>query len=149
MGSVALLIAVPVLLLLLQSPLVLLVEFLVERMLPTKFYYWLVASITAAVVAIGWAIYQIPVDAQRVVALSEQLATVDCSTIKRLEPDEVPDGGIERYMIAYACGKASPLVCDPGAAYVNGESPVKPIKVFIQSLNLPADAASRHQPSAP
>lgn len=61
MGRLALLIAVPVLALLLQRPLVLLLEFLVERMLPTRFSYWLVASITAAVVAIGWAIYQITI----------------------------------------------------------------------------------------
>ena len=95
--------------------------------------------------------WEIPVDAQNVSqALFEQLATVDCATIKRVAPDDVPDGGgTESYTIAYARGKACSLVYDPGTTYTNGELLVKPIKLFIQSLTLPADAAGRYQLPAP
>jgi hypothetical protein len=58
-GRFALPIGVLILVMLLLWPLVLLLEFLVERILPTKFYYWLLASFAAALVAIGWAIYHI------------------------------------------------------------------------------------------
>ena len=89
--------------------------------------------------------WEIPVDEQKMQALFEQLATVDCATIKRVAPDDVPDGGgTESYTIAYARGKACSLVYDPGTTYTNGESLVKPIKLFIQSLILPTDAASRY-----
>ena len=94
--------------------------------------------------------WEIPVDAERVQTLFEQLATVDRSTVKRVAPDDVPDGGgTESYTIAYARGKACSLVYDPGTTYTNGELLVKPIKLFIQSLTLPADAAGRYQLPAP
>jgi hypothetical protein len=91
--------------------------------------------------------WEIPVDAEHVQALFEQLATVDCSVIKRVAPDDLPDGGsAESYTIAYALGKKCSLEYAPGTTYTNGEMVVKPIEAFIQSLNLPADAASRYQP---
>ena len=66
--------------------------------------------------------WEIPVDAQKIAALFEQLATVDCATINRVEPDDVPDGGgTESYTIAYARGKECSLVYDPGTTYTNGE----------------------------
>jgi hypothetical protein len=54
MGRLALPIAVLIIVMLLRWPLVLLLEFLVERILPTKFHYWLLMSIAAAVVAVAW-----------------------------------------------------------------------------------------------
>ena len=94
--------------------------------------------------------WEIPVDPQEIATFFEQLAAVDCATIKRVVPDDVPDGGgIESYTIAYARGKARSLVYDPGTTYTNGDLLVKPIDLFIQSLTLPADAASRYQPPAP
>jgi hypothetical protein len=94
--------------------------------------------------------WEIPVDAQKIAALFEQLATVDCATIKQVAPDDVPDGGgTESYTIAYARGKECSLVYDPGTTYTDGELLVKPIKLFIQNLNLPVDAASRYQLPAP
>lgn len=84
-------------------------------------------------------------DERTVQALFEQLATIDCAAIKRVAPDDVPDGGgTESYTIAYARGKACSLAHDPGTTYTNGELLVKPIKLFIQSLILPTDAASRY-----
>ena len=49
----------------------------------------------------------------------------------------------------YARGKACSLVYDPGTTYTRGELLVKPIKLFIQSLTLPADAAGRYQLATP
>jgi hypothetical protein len=89
--------------------------------------------------------WEIPVDAERVQTLFEQLTTVDCATIKRVAPDDPPDGGsTESYTITFARGKGCSLVYDPGTTYTNGELVVKPIKLFIQSLILPTDAASRY-----
>jgi hypothetical protein len=89
--------------------------------------------------------WEFAADEQKVKALFEQLAAVDCATIKRVAPDDVPDGGgTESYTIAYARGNVCSLVYDPGTTYTNGESLVKPIKLFIQSLILPTDAASRY-----
>ena len=94
--------------------------------------------------------WEIPVDAQKIAALFEQLAKVDCATIKRVEPDDAPDGGgAESYTIAYARGKECSLMYDPGTTYTNADLLVKPINLFIQSLTLPADAASRYQLSGP
>jgi hypothetical protein len=87
---------------------------------------------------------------KKIATLFEQLAAVDCATIKRVVPDDVPDGGgTESYTIAYTRGKACSLVYDPGTTYTNGDLLVKPIDLFIQSLTLPADAASRYQLPAP
>ena len=94
--------------------------------------------------------WEIPVDAQQIAKLFEQLATVDCATIKQVEPDDVPDGGgTESYTIVYARGEECSLMYDPGTTYTNGELLVKPIDLFIQSLTLPADAWSRYQLPTP
>jgi hypothetical protein len=94
--------------------------------------------------------WEIPVDAQKIAALFEQLATVDCSVINRVAPDDVPDGGgIESYTIAYARGKECSLVYDPGTTYTNGDLLAKPIELFIQSLALPPDAVARFAPPLP
>jgi hypothetical protein len=75
---------------------------------------------------------------------------VDCATVKRVEPDDQPDGGgTESYTIAYARGKECSLVYDPGTTYTNGELLVQPIVLFIQSLALPFDAADRYVPASP
>jgi hypothetical protein len=89
-------------------------------------------------------------DEQKVTAFFEQLEAIDCSTIKRLEPADPPDGGgTESYTIVYASGKKFSLVYDPGTTYTNDKLLVKPIDRFIQSLSLPAEAASRYQFSLP
>ena len=94
--------------------------------------------------------WEIPVDAQKIAQLFEQLATVDCATIKRVVPDDVPDGGgTESYTIAYVRGKECSLVYDPGTTYTNGELVVKPIQAFTRSLVLPADAVPRYALPSP
>jgi hypothetical protein len=89
--------------------------------------------------------WEFAADEQTVQALFEQLATIDCAALKRVAPDDPPDGGsTESYTITFARGKECSLVYDPGTTYTNGELLVKPIQTFIRSLVLPADAAPRY-----
>jgi hypothetical protein len=90
--------------------------------------------------------WEIAVDAEAVTTLFEQLAAVDCATIKRIEPDDPPDGGdSESYRITYASGTTCSLDYAPGTTYTNGELVVDPIRVFLANLDLPATATSRHK----
>ena len=90
--------------------------------------------------------WEVAVEAETVAALFEQLAAVDCTTIKRVEPDDPPDGGdSESYRIAYAGGATCSLDYDPGTTYTNGDRIVNPIRVFLANLDLPASAATRHK----
>jgi hypothetical protein len=90
--------------------------------------------------------WEVAVDAEAVATLFEQLSAVDCATIKRVEPDDPPDGGhSESYRITYASGIPCSLDYDPGATYTNGELIVEPIRVFLANLDLPASATTRHK----
>jgi len=94
--------------------------------------------------------WEFAADERKVQALFEQLATIDCAAIKRVAPDDPPDGGsTESYTIAYERGKECLLVYDPGTTYTNGELVVKPIQAFTRSLVLPADAAPRYALPSP
>lgn len=89
--------------------------------------------------------WELAFDEQKVTALFEQLEAVDCSTIRRIAPDVPPDGGgTETYTIVYESGEKFSLVYDPGIVYTNGLLIVRPVKAFIGSLALPAEAASRY-----
>jgi hypothetical protein len=94
--------------------------------------------------------WEISVHVQEIAKLFEQLAPVDCATIKRVVSDDVPDGGgTESYTITYVRGKECSLVYDPGTTYTHSELLVKPLKLFIRSLALPADAAARYALPSP
>ena len=87
----------------------------------------------------------IPVDEQEVEALFQQLETVDCSTIQRIEPEDAPDGGeTETYMSAYGNGMERNLEFNPGVIYTDSELLVGPIEEFIQSLEIPDEARNRY-----
>ncbi len=89
--------------------------------------------------------WEVAADERQVLALFEQLAKIDCAAIKRVAPDDPPDGGdTVNYTIVFARGKACSLVYDPGTTYTDGELLVTPIQAFIRSLVLPADAAPRY-----
>ena len=76
------------------------------------------------------------VDPQRVTALFEQLETIDCSTIKRLEPPEPTEGGGTRsYNIVYAGRKTFILTYGQGTTYTNGWLITQPIDAFIRGLH--------------
>lgn len=93
--------------------------------------------------------WEFAADEHKVAALFAQLETINCATIKRIEPDDPPDGGGARsYIFLYGRNKTFSLMYDPGTTYTNGELLVRPVESFIQSLNLPAAAASRYRPSS-
>lgn len=90
------------------------------------------------------------VEEQKTTALFEQLEAIRCSAIERIEPQDAPDGGgAEAYTLLYADGAQCSLAYDPGTSYTNGEEVVKPVRAFIQSLSLPAEAANRYNPPSP
>lgn len=89
--------------------------------------------------------WEIVVEAQKVTALFEQLKAVDCSIIRRVEPDDPPDGGgSQSYTVVYANGEKCTLLYDPGTTYANGDLIARPVDEFIESLELPA-AANRYK----
>jgi hypothetical protein len=88
--------------------------------------------------------WELAVDAQAVAALFAQLETVDCAAVKRVEPDDPPDGGgAESYEIVYASGATCTLAYDPGVTYTGGESIVAPVRAFVRAQALPPEAASK------
>jgi hypothetical protein len=94
--------------------------------------------------------WEIAVDEQEVAELFRQLEAVDRSAIQQIKPEDAPVGGdTESYTITYAGGKTFSWVYDPGPTYTSGELIVQPVQAFIQSLDLPADAASRYDFPAP
>ena len=94
--------------------------------------------------------WEIGLDEQKVRELFKLLEAVDCSTIERVEPDDPPDGGHrESYTVVYARSRTCSLTYDPGVSYTNAERIVEPVKAFIQSVSLPAEATGRYKLTAP
>lgn len=90
--------------------------------------------------------WEIEVDEQEVRALFEQLEAIDCSSIKRVEPDELEiGGGTESYSIVYAGDKTFYLGYGGGVTYTNGMLIVEPIDAFIEGLKFPACATSQYK----
>lgn len=90
--------------------------------------------------------WEFAVDGPKVTALFAQLETINCATIKRMEPDDLPDGGgTESYTIVYAGDQECSLVYDPGTTYTDGILIVKPVEAFIRNLTLPVGAANRYK----
>jgi hypothetical protein len=121
-----------------------------EQIVITKDKVTLIRKGRTADTQVNAGTWEFAVDAQKAAALFAQLKAVDCARIKRIEPDDVPDGGgAESYTVVYGGKKQCSLVYDPGVTYTGGELIVKPVKAFMQGLTLPADAASRYTFSAP
>jgi hypothetical protein len=90
--------------------------------------------------------WEFAVAEQKVQALFAQLETVDCTKIKRIEPDSPVDGGdTASYTIVYGRDQSYSLVYAPGITYTDGELVVKPVDTFLQNLNLPDEVASRYK----
>jgi len=92
-----------------------------------------------------------PADAERVAALFGDLAGVDCAGIRRLEPEDAPDGGeTAHYAVSYGRrGRTLTLRYNPGVTYTDGDLVIEPIASFLSDLVLPDDAAPRYVQSAP
>jgi len=88
--------------------------------------------------------WEIPADSQQVELLFDQVGQADCREIRRVEPDDLPDGGgTIRYTVTYETGKPCSLELDPGITYTHSERITAPVDSFIRGLTLPPDAAAR------
>lgn len=84
-------------------------------------------------------VWKISIDEQKTAALFAQLRSVDCSKIKRVEPDIMPDGGgTVSFTIVYTDNRKCSLIYDPGTVYTNGQLIKKPIEEFIKNLVFPS-----------
>jgi hypothetical protein len=89
--------------------------------------------------------WEFEADSAQVTALFATLQVIDCATLRRIEPDDPPDGGqAESYTLHYASGKMCSLTYNPGVAYLNDAAVVRPIIDFIEELALPAEAVHRY-----
>jgi hypothetical protein len=89
--------------------------------------------------------WEIPVMTEAVAALFATLEAVNPAEIRRIEPEDAPDGGENKgYTVAYGRGKTLSLLYDPGTTYAGGEQIVAPVQAFLESLSLPAEAANRY-----
>jgi hypothetical protein len=94
--------------------------------------------------------WEFAIDAKQAAALFEELEAVDCAAIRRVEPEDSPDGGdTESYRIVYMSGEECSLIYDPGTTYTGGEAIAGPVQAFIAWLALPTDAESRYGPLPP
>jgi len=90
--------------------------------------------------------WEFAVDEQKVTAFFEQLEAIDCSSIKKVEPDQpTVGGGTETYSIVYAGDKTFYLRYGQGTTYTDGMLIAKPIDRFIESLTFPDGAANRYK----
>ena len=90
--------------------------------------------------------WEIPVDKDKAEELFEQLEAVDWSIIKRIEPEDAPDGGgSERFTITFAGGETYSLEYIGGSAYTNGEWITGPIRDFLEEIAYPAEWAVRYK----
>ncbi|MGD8966970.1 MAG: hypothetical protein PVI07_05640, partial [Anaerolineae bacterium] len=83
-------------------------------------------------------------------ALFEQLEAIDCSSIKRIEPDELEiGGGTESYSIVYGGDRTFDIRYGGGVTYRDGMLIVEPIQAFIRGLKFPFGATTQYKASLP
>jgi hypothetical protein len=89
--------------------------------------------------------WEIPLDESSVNMLFEQLGSVDCSRLQRVEAADAPEGGgTDSYTLTYSNGKSCNLYFDPGTTYEGSESIVDHAQDFIQGLAFPSDALLKY-----
>jgi hypothetical protein len=94
--------------------------------------------------------WEIEVDEQAVTAFFEQLEAIDCSSIKRIEPDQLDiGGGTETYKIVYGGDRKLYMDYGRGVTHRDGELIVEPIDTFIKGLEFPFGATSQYKASLP
>lgn len=79
---------------------------------------------------------------ERLDAFFAQLAAIDTSHIRRIEPDDPPDGGdTESFTIVYTNGQRLELRFDPGVTYSSGGEAIASLgRQYLLTLTLPVDA---------
>jgi hypothetical protein len=90
--------------------------------------------------------WPVAADSRDLAGLFQQLEAARTARIKRIEPEDQPDGGhTETYTLSYAGGKTFSMMVDPGVVYAGGEAVIGPITAFVQRLKLPEAANSRYR----
>ncbi len=83
--------------------------------------------------------WDIAVEQQATADLFAALHGVNCAALRRVEPQDAPDGGgTESYTLGYADGGECELLFDPGVTYPTSEAVTAPVQSFLQGLALPA-----------
>lgn len=87
-----------------------------------------------------------PADEDAVTALFALLEPLECADLRRVEPDDAPDGGhTERYSITYGQKQCCDLHYEPGVSYIGGERVVGPVQAFLRQLGIPPTIAQRYR----
>jgi hypothetical protein len=89
----------------------------------------------------GW------MDTRKSVDFFELLESIDCPAMKRLEPDDIPEGGgFSSYTLTYADGSICVLQFDPGVTYPGSAAITGPIDGIIKSVDFPREALLQIKP---
>ena len=83
--------------------------------------------------------WNLTVEQTKLNALFDQLKTIDCAKISRVDPDEIPDGGATKtYTVWFSDGSTCELRYDPGAEYINGDFIRAAVDDFVNQLDIPS-----------
>lgn len=86
-------------------------------------------------------VWQVNANRADIAELFATLEAVDLSSIKAIEPDEIPEGGGSTYyLLTFADGGSFSLNYTPGMDYENGSLVTAPLDAFLEGLSLPKDA---------
>jgi hypothetical protein len=90
--------------------------------------------------------WTVPFNTATLAGLLDTLETIDLGSIERVEPPDQPDGGGSLfYTFTFVSGKIWSLDFNPGVTYTNSELITQPVQDFINSFQLPAEAANRYK----
>ena len=85
--------------------------------------------------------WEIKVDSEDLIGLFDQLEILKYEEIKKIEPQDIPDGGgSESVQIVFSNGKSFRMDLTPGVTYSNGNLIMDPIQSFIAQLEFPVEA---------
>lgn len=86
-------------------------------------------------------VWQVNADREDIADLFTKLEAVDLSSIKAVEPQDIPEGGGSAYyLLTFAEGGSFSLNYTPGMDYENGSLVTAPLDAFLKGLSLPKDA---------
>ncbi len=87
------------------------------------------------------------VDTQKSAEYFELLDSTHCSTIQRLEPEDIPEGGgSSSYTLTYTDGSTCVLQFDSGVTYPGSAAITGPIDELIRLVDFPREALLQIKP---
>ena len=91
-------------------------------------------------------IWTISIDESSLNTLFSSLQVLNCKNLKRMEPQDPADGGVQEiFIIAYQNGEVCELNYETGVSYVNGDVYGGLIRKFVTHLSIPVEAANRNK----